>query len=139
MERLTLFLSIGVRPSMPPDGLVQNDVLNFPVRAKSKGNANTDIIKTGREFFAEDMVNEAKKFIWFMARYVTRQTERQKVADTFADIFKVLDYCDKNSVTLPRFVIYEPDEVSTIVGEKSYANPKGKRFMPRIQEFCVYS
>ena len=45
-----------------------------------------------------------------MARFATRQTERQKVADAFADIFKVLDYCDKNSVALPKFVIHESDD-----------------------------
>ena len=32
---------------------------------------------------------------------------RLKVADTFADILKVLDYCDKNSVELPKFVIQD--------------------------------
>jgi len=37
-------------------------VLNFAVRAKSKENANTDIIKTACDFFAEDMVKEGKTF-----------------------------------------------------------------------------
>nr|CAG4635257.1 EOG090X0064 [Artemia franciscana] len=57
---LTLPLFIGVHPRMP-DGLVQNVVLNFAVRVKSNRNANTDITKTGCDFFVEDMANEAKK------------------------------------------------------------------------------
>ena len=70
-------------------------------------------------FFADDLVSEAKKTIWSLANYATRPSERLKVADKFADILKVLDYCDKNSVELPKFVIYEPDEVPTIPGEAS--------------------
>lgn len=104
---------------MQPNRLVHNAILNFAVRAKSKGNANADIIKTGCDFFADDLVSEAKKTIWSVANYATRPSERLKVADTFADILKVLDYCDKNSVELPKFVIYEPDEVPTIPGEAS--------------------
>ena len=49
-------------------------------------------------------MSEAKKTIWSVASYATRPTERLKVADTFAEILKVLDYCDKNSVELPKFV-----------------------------------
>ena len=43
----------------------------------------------------------------------------QKVDDTSADILKVLDCCHKNPVALPKFVIYEPDEVPTILSEAS--------------------
>ena len=32
---------------------------------------------------------------------------------------KVVDYCDKNSVALPKFVIYEPENVPTIPGQAS--------------------
>ena len=102
---------------MPPDRLVLNAVLNFAVRARSTGNTSADIIQTGCGFFPEEKINEAKKFIWSEGQMSTRQTDRQKKADTFADILKVLDYCDKNNVQLPKFVIYEPDEVPSIPGE----------------------
>ena len=71
---------------MQPNRLVRNAILNFAVRGKSKGNANADIIKTGCDFFADDLVSESKKTIWSVANYATRPTERQKVADTFTDI-----------------------------------------------------
>ena len=71
---------------MQPNRLVHNAILNFAVRGKSKGNANADIIKTGCDFFADDLVSESKKTIWSVANYATRPTERQKVADTFTDI-----------------------------------------------------
>ena len=64
-------------------------------------------------------MSEAKKTILSVVNYATGPIERLKAADTFADILKVLDYCDKNSVALPKFVIYEPDEVPTIPGEAS--------------------
>ena len=79
-----------------------------------KINASADIIKTGCDFFAEYMVNEAIKIIWYMARYATRQTERQKVADTSADTLKFIDDCHKNSVNLTKLVrqaLRKPDRL----------------------------
>ena len=59
---------------MQPNRLVHNAILNFAVRAKSKGNANADIIKTGCDFFADDLVSEAKKTIWSVANYAKAES-----------------------------------------------------------------
>ena len=59
-SRLQERAEIGVYPRILSDGLVQNDVLNFAVSSKSKGNADIDIIKL--RFFRQDRVNEAKIF-----------------------------------------------------------------------------
>ena len=54
------------------------------------------------------MVNAVKQIILLLDNQ-TRVNGEKKVAETFVDILKALDYCDKNSVTLSKFVIFKPE------------------------------
>ena len=66
------------------------------------------------QIFVGDQIAQAKRLIWSEAKMSVRLTDTQKVSDTFTDILKALDYSDKNSVPLPKFVIFQPDEVLVV-------------------------
>ena len=102
---------------MALEKLVLNAVLNNAVRARKAGNTDAEVVKVGCGFFAGDQIAQAKRLIWSEAKMSVRLTDTQKVSDTFTDILKALNYSDKNSVPLPKFVIFQPDEIAAVPGE----------------------
>lgn len=80
------------------------------------GCATDSITKITCDFFKVEEVVEAKKVLWALAMS-TRSTDRQKVSDNVIDIVRAFDLCDEKKVSLPRFVIFEPDQVPIVPGE----------------------
>ena len=63
-------------------------------------------------FFSMDSILAAKEL-------VTHVTSRKNPADTMVDIIQAIQQCDEKKTTLPRYVIFEPDEVPETAGEIS--------------------
>lgn len=99
--------------------LVLNAVLNFVERAMKAGNPIDSIVKSAVSHFSDADILEAKKVIWDEAEYATRVTARDKSSDNVIDIMKVFKLCDEKNISLPRFVLYQPDDVPIIPGEIS--------------------
>ena len=70
--------------------------------------------ETACEFFAPDLILEAKKLLSTEAAVSTRATDRQKMTD---DMIRCLDLCDEPKLVLPHFFIFEPDEGPVVLGE----------------------
>ena len=111
--------------------LVWSPVLNFLYRARAVGNVHADIAKTGPDFFSTDSLMEAKKILWNFANCTNRPSDRQKAADNFLDMLIIFEKCDEKQIPLPRFVLYEPDEVPVIAGESSATLTR------KVNELCV--
>ena len=97
--------------------LVWNALLNYAFRAIKAGNRSEDIAKKAVEFFSEEAIAMAKELLWPLAGITTRVTARSKNTDDILDILKVFRVCEDKNISLPRFVIFEPDEVPIIPGE----------------------
>ena len=54
------------------------------------------------------MVIEAKKILW---------AERPKVTDNVSDMVRTFDLCDEKKISLPQYLIFEPDQVPCVPGE----------------------
>ena len=66
---------------MTGEKLIWNSEQNFLFRARKAGIACTDIAETACQFFATDLILEAKKFLSTEAAVSTRATDRQKMID----------------------------------------------------------
>ena len=104
---------------MAGDKLVLNPLLNFVSRALKSGNRSDEIAKTAAEFFKKDEIQVAKELIWRDSAISTRMSMKVIMTDNISDILKLLKYCDEKKIALPKYVIYEPDEVPIVPGEVS--------------------
>ena len=48
---------------------------------------------------------------------ITRITERPKVTDNVSDMVRAFDLCDEKKISLPQYLIFEPDQVPCVPGE----------------------
>lgn len=101
---------------MESEKLVLSPVLNFISRARKAGCIADAITKIACDFFKPEEIVEAKKLLWPEA-VKTRPTERQKPRDNIVDMIRAFDTCDEKRVSLPRYVIFEPDQVPIVPGE----------------------
>ena len=99
--------------------LVWSPFLNFLYRARAVENVHADIAKTGTDFFfSTDSSMEAKRLFWNYTNCTNLPNDRQKAAENWLDMLKILEKCDDKQIPLPRFVMYEPAEIPVIVGTR---------------------
>ena len=101
---------------MPGERLVLNPMLNFISQARNAGCSADNIVKIGCDFFKGDMLIEAKKILLADAS-ITRVTEHPKVTDNVSDMVQAFDLCDEKKISLPQYLIFEPDQVPCVPGE----------------------
>ena len=114
---------------MHNDQLVWCTILNFLFRARAIGNINVDIAKAASDFSENEKIMEAKKKLF--ANCSNRPSDRQKSSENCHDMLKILEKCAERQILLPRFVIYEPDEVYVIPGEMSATLTR------KVNELCL--
>ncbi|KAK2712153.1 hypothetical protein QYM36_010999 [Artemia franciscana] len=94
-----------------------NAVLKF-VTCICKLVHSDDIATKALAFFDMDPIMAAKELVWTLANLATLVTSRKKnPADNMIDIIKAIEQSEEKKISLPQYVIFEPDEVPGIAGE----------------------
>ena len=103
--------------------------------------------KKAVEFFSAQVVLNLKEVLQPLAVISRRFDARSKNTDDILDIIKVLNGCEEENISLPRFVIFEPNEVPATLTRQSNelcvkfdsfvdSNPQSCR--NRITYYCNY-
>ena len=94
--------------------LVWNPLLNFITRSLACGLNTEVLVNRAVEFFSRESILDAKKVLWTLYEnlgYNDRMRTANKDSENVLDLVKAVYRCSKDKKVLPRFVIYEPDEV----------------------------
>ena len=96
---------------------VYNPVLSFVFREIKAVNKYDEIVAKTVQYFKAGMLTKAKDELLQLVAVSTRSTDRVEPQDMVVDLTRAIRTCDENKVVLPKFEIYESDEVRVLSGE----------------------